>query len=248
MGKGATSVNLEKTAIIAGERNISFARALQYIDVFAEQMPSGNDKRIVVFSENSEGWVYAFFSIWQKGAVAVPVDASSTVSDFSYILRDCTPHGIWTSQHNVPVVEQALLQTGLSIPYYVIEERMKCEPELTRELPERLPWAGLDVPYNQKLALIIYTSGTTGSPKGVMLSYQNLMANIKGVSQDVRIYTSKSRVMILLPLHHVLPLMGSLIAPFWKGGGVAICPSLTAPDLMDTLCRGKVAIVIGVPR
>ena len=83
MGKGVTSVNLEKTAIIAGERNISFARALQYIDVFAEQMPSGNDKRIVVFSENSEGWVYAFFSIWQKGAVAVPVDASSTVSDFS---------------------------------------------------------------------------------------------------------------------------------------------------------------------
>jgi len=248
MGKGVTSVNLEKTAIIAGERNISFARALQYIDVFAEQLPSGNDKRIVVFSENSEGWVYAFFSIWQKGAVAVPVDASSTVSDFSYILRDCTPHGIWTSQHNVPVVEQALLQTGLNIPYYIIEERMKCEPELTRELPGRLPWAELDVPYNQKVALIIYTSGTTGSPKGVMLSYQNLMANIKGVSQDVRIYTSKSRVMILLPLHHVLPLMGSLIAPFWKGGGVAICPSLTAPDLMDTLCRGKVAIVIGVPR
>ena len=248
MGKGVTSIDLEKTAIIAGERNISFARALQYIDVFAEQMPSGNDKRIVVFSENSEGWVYAFFSIWQKGAVAVPVDASSTVSDFSYILRDCTPHGIWTSRHNVPVVEQALAQTGLDIPYYVIEEKMKCEPEPTRELPGSLPWAELDVPYNQKVALIIYTSGTTGSPKGVMLSYQNLMANIKGVSQDVRIYTSKSRVMILLPLHHVLPLMGSLIAPFWKGGGVAICPSLTAPDLMDTLCRGKVAIVIGVPR
>ena len=248
MGKGVTSIDLEKTAIIAGERNISFARALQYIDVFAEQMPSGNDKRIVVFSENSEGWVYAFFSIWQKGAVAVPVDASSTVSDFAYILRDCTPDGIWTSRHNVPVVEQALAQTGLNIPFYVIEDRMKCEPEPTRELPGTLPWAELDVPYNQKVALIIYTSGTTGSPKGVMLSYQNLMANIKGVSQDVRIYTRSNRVMILLPLHHVLPLMGSLIAPFWIGAGVAICPSLTAPDLMDTLCRGKVAIVIGVPR
>ena len=74
------------------------------------------------------------------------------------------------------------------------------------------------------------------------------MANIKGVSQDVRIFTSRNRTMILLPLHHVLPLMGSVVAPFWTGGGVAICPSLTAPDLMDTLCRGKVAIVIGVPR
>jgi long-chain acyl-CoA synthetase len=248
MQKRATSIDLEKTAIIVGERNVSFAGALQYIDMFAEQIPSGNDKRVVLFGENSEGWIYAFFGIWQQGAVAVPVDASSTVSDFSYILCDCTPHAIWTSQHNVPVVEQALAQTGLDIPFFIIEERMKELPDFARELPDRLPWAELDVPYNQKVALIIYTSGTTGSPKGVMLSYQNLMANIKGVSQDVRIYTSKSRVMILLPLHHVLPLMGSLIAPFWKGGGVAICPSLTAADLMDTLCRGKVAIVIGVPR
>lgn len=248
MQKGVTSMDLEKTAIIAGERNVTFAQALRYIDMFAEQTPSGNDKRIVVFSENSEGWIYAFFSIWQQGAVAVPVDASCTVSDFSYILRDCTPHAIWTSQHNFPVVEQALAETGLDIPFYVIEDKMKEQPDSLRELPERLPWGELDVPYNQKLALIIYTSGTTGSPKGVMLCYQNLMANIKGVSRDVRIYASSRRTMILLPLHHVLPLMGSLIAPFWIGGGVAICPSLTAPDLMDTLCRGKVAIVIGVPR
>ena len=248
MRKGVTSTNLEKIAIIAGERNITFAQALQYIDMFAERIPSSEGNRIIVFSENSEGWIYAFFSIWQQGGVAVPVDASSTVSDFSYILRDCTPHGIWTSQHNVPVVEKALAETGLRIPYYVIEDRMKCQPDSTRQLPERLPWAELDVPYNQKVALIIYTSGTTGSPKGVMLSYQNLMANIKGVSQDVRIFTSRNRTMILLPLHHVLPLMGSVVAPFWTGGGVAICPSLTAPDLMGTLCRGKVAIVIGVPR
>lgn len=248
MGNGVTATNLEKIAIIAGERNVTFAQALQYIDMFAQRIPSSGDNRIIVFSENSEGWIYAFFSIWQQGGVAVPVDASSTVSDFAYILRDCTPHGIWTSQHNVPVVEKALAETGLRIPYYVIEDRMKCQPDSTRQLPERLPWAELDVPYNQKVALIIYTSGTTGSPKGVMLSYQNLMANIKGVSQDVRIFTSRNRTMILLPLHHVLPLMGSVVAPFWTGGGVAICPSLTAPDLMDTLCRGKVAIVIGVPR
>ena len=248
MGIGVTATNLEKIAIIAGERNVTFAQALQYIDMFAQRIPSSGDNRIIVFSENSEGWIYAFFSIWQQGGVAVPVDASSTVSDFAYILRDCTPHGIWTSQHNVPVVEKALAETGLRIPYYVIEERMKCQPDSTRQLPERLPWAELDVPYNQKVALIIYTSGTTGSPKGVMLSYQNLMANIKGVSQDVRIFTTRNRTMILLPLHHVLPLMGSVVAPFWTGGGVAICPSLTAPDLMDTLCRGKVAIVIGVPR
>ena len=248
MQKGISLTNLDKIAIISGDRNISFATALQYINMFAEQIPMSENKRIIVFSENSEGWIYAFFSIWQQGGVAVPVDASSNVSDFAYILRDCTPHVIWVSQHNVPVVEQALSETGLDIPFYVIEEKMLLQPAVDRPLTDRLPWAELDVSYNQKVALIIYTSGTTGSPKGVMLSYQNLMANIKGVSQDVRIFTPNNRTMILLPLHHVLPLMGSVVAPFWTGGGVAICPSLTAPDLMDTLCRGKVAIVIGVPR
>lgn len=248
MQKRPASTNLNKTAIIAGERNVSFADALHYIDMFAQQIPSSENKRIIVFGENSEGWIYAFFSIWQQGGVAVPVDASSTVSDFSYILRDCAPHAIWTSEHNITIVEQALAETGLDIPFFIIEEKMRLQPEAERKSPNTFPWAELDVPYNQKVALIIYTSGTTGSPKGVMLSYQNLMANIKGVSQDVGIYTSHRRTMILLPLHHVLPLMGSVVAPFWTGGGVAICPSLTAPDLMDTLSKGKVAIVIGVPR
>lgn len=248
MRKGAAIKNPDKIAIIAGEREVSFAKALQYINMFAGQIPHSDGHRIIVFSENSEGWIYAFFAIWQQGGIAVPVDAGSTVPDFSYILRDCTPHGIWTSRRNVPVVEQALADTGLDVPYYIIDDLMLQQPEEAPGLPESLPWAELDVPYNQKTALIIYTSGTTGSPKGVMLSYQNMMANIKGVSQDVRIYTSNRRTMILLPLHHVLPLMGSVVAPFWTGGGVAICPSLTAPDLMNTLCRGKVAIVIGVPR
>lgn len=239
---------LEKTAIIAGERSVSFAQALQNISCFAELTPRGEDRRVVIFAENSEGWIYAFFSIWQNGGVAIPVDAGSTVSDLSYILSDCTPHAIWTSEHNLPLVQQALAETGLEIPFFVIDDQIRKLPVDDSPVPERLPWAELDVPYNQKTALIIYTSGTTGSPKGVMLSFQNLMANVKGVSQDVRIYTSSRRTMVLLPLHHVLPLMGSVVAPFWTGGGVAICPSLTAADLMDTLSRGKVAIVIGVPR
>ena len=42
--------------------------------------------------------------------------------------------------------------------------------------------------------------------------------------------------------------MGSLIAPLYMGGGIAISPSLTGPDIMDTLQRGQVGIMIGVPR
>ena len=36
--------------------------------------------------------------------------------------------------------------------------------------------------------------------------------------------------------------------PILAGGGVAICPTLSGPDIMDTLVRGKIAIFVGVPR
>ena len=111
-----------------------------------------------------------------------------------------------------------------------------------------LPWTALSEPDNDDTAVIIYTSGTTGSPKGVMLSYANLMANIHAVSQNVPIFSQDRRTLILLPLHHILPLLGTMIAPIYVGGGVAISPSLTGPDIMDTLCRGKVSIMVGVPR
>ncbi len=42
-------------------------------------------------------------------------------------------------------------------------------------------------------AVIIYTSGTTGSPKGVMLSYQNLKQNVESVSKYIPIYNPNSR-------------------------------------------------------
>lgn len=100
----------------------------------------------------------------------------------------------------------------------------------------------------RRTALIIYTSGTTGSPKGVMLSFENIITNINGVAYEVPVFNPQRRTLTLLPVHHVLPLVGTVIAPLMIGGGIAICPSLSGPDIMDTLCRGRIAIMVGVPR
>ena len=96
-------------------------------------------------------------------------------------------------------------------------------------------------------AVIIYTSGTTGSPKGVMLSYDNLLVNIEAVTTDVNIYKSEDRVMILLPLHHIFPLVGTMVAPLSVGGTVVFSPSMASEDIMATLQHG-ITIIIGVPR
>ena len=234
-------------AIISGERNITYTQLLDYINLFSKYTPQGKGNKTLVFSENREGWIYAFFSIWQNKGVAVPVDASSTVSDVLYILNDCRPQCIWTSKERLNVAREAVQESGLPIQILLIDdyEQAVCP---AREGKMYIQEDGIFTADNQDMALIIYTSGTTGSPKGVMISYANLYANCHSVTVDVHIFDETRRTLILLPLHHVLPLVGTVIMPILAGGGVAICPTLSGPDIMNTLVSGKIAIFVGVPR
>lgn len=106
-------------------------------------------------------------------------------------------------------------------------------------------WLGPDS--NETTAVIIYTSGTTGSPKGVMLSYTNIHENMASVI-DCRIYIPEREVMIFLPLHHIFPLVGSMMIPIYVGCTIPMVPSMQSTDLMKTFTDNEVGVFLGVPR
>lgn len=228
-----------RIAIIAGEQNITYAELLQHVNVFSKLSPVGKGTKTIIFAENSVGWIYAFYSVWANHGTAVPVDASSTASDLAYIIGDCKPECIWTTGSKMAVVSEAMNRAGLTPTIRLIEESLSTPTDGNKA----------NISYEKEdTALIIYTSGTTGSPKGVMLSFNNILVNMHAVTNEVPIFNENRRTLILLPLHHVLPLVGTLVMPIAGGGGVAICPTMAAADIMDTLQRGKIAIMVGVPR
>lgn len=234
--------DFNRIAIMAGEKDITFTELIHNVTAVANHLPIKQGEKCIIFSENREEWIYSVFAIWQKRSIVVPVDATSTVSDLAYILNDCTPECIIVSAKCLDTAEKAIKEADAKTKVVSIEDFAKfCkeDADISAENYE---------PDQQTIALIVYTSGTTGSPKGVMLTFSNLFANIRGVSEEVKIFNIERRTLILLPLHHILPLMGTVIAPILNGGGVAICPSLSGPDIMQTLCRGQIAIFVGVPR
>ena len=164
-------IDLNKVAIIAGEHNVTYSELLKRVAQFARKTPKGKQTKTVIFSENREGWAYAFFSIWLNEGIAVPVDASSTASDVAYILNDCKPDAIWVSKEKEPVLEESLaaFNDEEKPKVFIIDdyEGLSLQDEPACSI---LPWAALSEPDNNDTAVIIYTSGTTGSPKGVMLS------------------------------------------------------------------------------
>lgn len=230
----------EGVAIICSDRQIGYREMLLRSMMFARHTRAGQGERVIIFSENREGWGYALFGIWQQQAIAVPVDVGSTADDLAYVINDCHPVCVWTNREHLEMVQGVLEKVSFSVDVCLIEDFERTTIDTQEEAL---------VPYtSSQVALIIYTSGTTGSPKGVMLTFGNIMANIDSVSKEVHIFRPELRTMVLLPLHHIFPLLGSLVAPIAVGGGIAISPSMTPQDIMNTLSRGKIGIVIGVPR
>jgi long-chain acyl-CoA synthetase len=97
-------------------------------------------------------------------------------------------------------------------------------------------------------ALILYTSGTTGKPKGVVLSFQNLLYNIKTFTETIRIYRPEDKILTLLPVHHIFPLVGTIIAPFHIGAKVVMAPSIVPQKIMEILQQHQPDMLLGVPR
>ncbi|MCT4588572.1 MAG: AMP-binding protein [Carboxylicivirga sp.] len=231
----------EKTAIVCGDEKISYNQLNQHISAYSKQLTGISVNRLAIFSENQVGWVYSFYAGWHNNATVVPIDFMSSLDEVAYILKDCFPEVVFTSNEKKELLEKAVEKAGIETQIFVIEE---CD-ELPLSADDTLGEINTD---EEKTGVIIYTSGTTGSPKGVMLSFKNLLANVDAVSNQINIYTRDEVVMMLLPMHHIFPLMGTMIAPLFVGGTIAMSPSMASEDILKTLQDNKVSIIIGVPR
>jgi long-subunit acyl-CoA synthetase (AMP-forming) len=97
----------------------------------------------------------------------------------------------------------------------------------------------------EQLCTLIYTSGTTGSPKGVMLSHDNLLWTAGSLAEELGIHSSY-RGLSYLPLSHVAEQVVSLYAGLVTGGCIAFADSLET--VLDDLRHVRPTFFFAVPR
>jgi long-chain acyl-CoA synthetase len=230
----------EKPALVGKNVKLTYNSLLQQIDRYAGLLRDISKERIVIFSENRPEWIAAVYAIWKTGSILVPIDALSAVEDIVVILRDSRPRAVFCSAEKHDIMQQALIEAGLTPEIHVFDN--------IADIPAVAEPEDFNIADPEQTAVILYTSGTTGNPKGVMLSFQNILTNTAAVCHDVVIYTPEDRVMILLPFHHILPLVGTIVAPLYIGATMVLNTSLAAEDMMATLKQFGVTMMIGVPR
>ena len=97
------------------------------------------------------------------------------------------------------------------------------------------------------LALLQYTGGTTGTPKGAMLSHQNLSANARQL-RAVDIHCDERDVVLgALPLFHVFANSCILNRTVANGGCIAMLPRFDAAQVLQTITRVQPTSMFAVP-
>ncbi|MBQ3594206.1 MAG: AMP-binding protein [Bacteroidales bacterium] len=229
----------DKLAITFKDDKYTYEQLLRYSQLYADKFSlECKPEKILICAQNSPEWCFAFYGAMRCKSIAVPLDAQSTKKEIEYVINDCRPDIVFISDDKKEMFADMNLH----------DARLMTKDDVVLFDDKNIPATDIPLGNLEDVMLINYTSGTTGNPKGVMLTYKNVMFNIDSVSKQVPIFQEDSNVMVLLPLHHILPLLGSLVAPLYMGGTLHIAEAMNAESIIKTLNAGKVSIIIGVPR
>lgn len=188
--------------------------------------------RVLLWAPNSPWWVVSFWGAVLRGAVVVPADFMAGAERVENI-------------------------AGLAGAVLMIRSRMKpldvaSAPALViEELPFLLDRTAPASPVPvraESMAELVYTSGTTGSPKGVVLSHRNLLANLLQVNTHLPIVHSRYVFLSVLPLSHMFEQMAGLLTPLYTGAAIAYPRVLKPSALREAFREEDIHGVICVPR
>jgi 1-acyl-sn-glycerol-3-phosphate acyltransferase len=219
-----------RTHIILSSENgadetISYGELLTSSRAIASQLLSLGIKpghTVAIMLPTSRNYFLVFFGILLAGAIPVPLYPPAKMTQIEDHLR--RHHGILDNARvkmliTVPEAKEIALLLKLqvrSLATVVTADRLLAETE-TAELP--LIAAG-------DTALLQYTSGSTGSPKGVVLTHANLLANIRAMGQVTGI--SSSDVFVSwLPLYHDMGLIGAWLGSLFFAAPLVIMSPLS---------------------
>lgn len=159
-------------------------------------------------------YVSSFFGCIYASAVAVPVYPprfNPKVGRLSAIVEDAEPAAALTSDSVLTALRGAIEQNPvLSQVNWLSTDHL--DPDNSYSPSE---------PKGEDIAFLQYTSGSTSSPKGVMLSHRNLVANLDCIGRAFEVH-SESHGVVWLPPYHDMGLIGGILEPLFWGFPVTL--------------------------
>ena len=237
------------------------AQNIAKLHVLYENCGLKKGDKVALCAKNSARWGVAFFSANTYEAVVVPIladfhpDSVNSLVDHSESAVLFTDPEIWAKLDitKMPLLKAVVSTADFKLLYAADEKIQAANDNLDELFAAKYPagFSASDVNYPTdnatELAIINYTSGTTSAPKGVMLRYECISANVAFGQKRLPSYP-EDKVVSMLPMAHMYGMMFELIYPLCGGSSIYYLGKTPTPaHLLGAMADVKPYLVITVP-
>jgi acyl-CoA synthetase (AMP-forming)/AMP-acid ligase II len=197
--------NLQKDLIIGTTEKINYLVAYERTILIANFLTNkiGTGKKVLLVSQNSIFWMTTYLGILKSGNICVPLNPSIEQKNFDFIAEK-------TQCELVFISDIALKKLTVSIEKYSELNYPSDFSSLTTKSKKTNKFDG------NQIAEIIFTSGSTSTPKGVLLTHNNIIANTNSIIQYLNL-NENDIIQIVLPFYYCYGL--SLLHTHLRVGG-----------------------------
>lgn len=256
-------------------RRYSYGETLETVECVARGLAwlgIGKGDRVGLFLPNTPHYVAAYYGALKAGAVVVNFSPLYTPAELEHQVEDSGARILFTLSANalLPAAIEVLNNSSLerlvvgsvagvlpaskSILYRLFKRREIAlwpddDPRITAFsalIDNEGAYPAVTVEPDD-LALLQYTGGTTGTPKGAMLTHQNLSANARQVVAIDPQPDAVDRILGVLPLFHVFANTCVLNRTVASGGEMVLLPRFDAGQVLASIERTRPSSLIGVP-
>lgn len=241
---------------------LAFATGLQQLGI-------AKGDRVGLFLPNVPIYVSAYYGAMLAGATVVNFSPLYTVAELTAQVADSGARLLVTVDSSALLPTALAVQEQSALEWLVVGSlaaqlpwakgvgmRLFARKSLSKVPARALRWDDVladGAPHpvaidpEEDLALLQYTGGTTGTPKGAMLTHQNITANTRQVMAIDPQAGERDVIMGVLPMFHVFANICVLNRTVVNGGCIAMLPRFDAGQCLKTLQRVEATAMPGVP-
>jgi long-chain acyl-CoA synthetase len=190
---------------------------------------------------NSADWLAFYFGVLKSGAVAVALSNLLKRDELELLINHSRPKVLFTFDKKL---DDLAGFRGAGWLDKVISPQGDMDFEQLLNMGSS-SFRAIDRDRSDTAA-ILYTGGTTGTPKGVMLSHENVNTAIQNVIFHER-SSEEDRALLFLPLSHIFGQMHIMNATILSAGCLEMIPAFDMERVLDLMASGRVTKLFAVP-
>ncbi len=251
----------QKTAIVFGEREITYAQLDLLSNQFANSLVKLGLKkgdRAAIFLPNIPQFIVAYFGILKAGGVVTAISPLHREREVEYQLNDSSAQTIVALDSLYPIITKVKQKTQLKnviitgLDDYCYKKTRTLDVPHTfafQVLLEKAPCSCQNVKMHpdEDLAALQYTGGTTGTAKGAMLTHTNLISNALAFAAWIKGTAAQETFLTALPLFHIYGMTTSLNVPVSLAAKMVLMPKFEPAKALQFIQKYKVTVFCGVP-